>query len=342
MTATYQSNFKKITKHLKQPLTELTLNYDPRSYPHHEQEFLHSNLWHAFDPWKDAYSSPLTHINLYQVTNISQISELPTVLVRDGLFMLMEFFARSPNPKKMDGLILVHKTLRDYVPEVWRSKTLFYEFEFKGLKDNIFKIKNNQIIIKANITEGIFDYDLAMKKILEIKKQKYEKINFFFFNRSNPFLARDWDGDHRTIEYIESQSKFITFLEKEKIQHEFLTWREYFHVQGMHQYDCLDLNFKEKYYIDDFSNYFFMKKGATPQNLAQVKGSDDDIFVSLSPFHGIRILSKEASYDQSKANEIYRTLKAMDFNLKFDIGAFQMVDALSGKKLESSWPKIFT
>lgn len=342
MTATYQNNIKKLAKHLKQPLTEITLNYDPRAYPNHEHEFLHNSLWHGFDTWKDNYSSPLTHICLYQVTNISQIEELPTVLVRDGLFMLLEFFMRSPNPKKMEGLILVHKCLRDYVPEVWRSKTLFYEFEHRGSLNNVFKMKNKQVLIKANITDKIFDYEEAKQQILGLKKYKYDKLNFFFFNRSNPFLALDWDNDHKTISYIESQNNFISFLDKEKINYEFLTWKEYFHAQNMHQFDCFDLNFKEKYFIDDFSNYFFQKKGATPLNLANAKGNEADLYVPISAFHGIRVLGKEPSFNQAKANEIYKNLNSMDYKIKFDIGAFQMIDEMTGKKLESSWPKIFT
>lgn len=341
MTATYQNNFKKLVKHLKKPLTELTLNYDPRAYPNHEHQLLHSTLWHGFDPWKDNYSSPLTHICLYQVTNISQIEDLPTILVRDGLFMLLEFFLRSPNPKKLKGMILVHRCLRDYVPEAWRSKTLFYEIEYRGSEENIFKTKNKQVLLKANITDGIFDYEIAKSKILELKKLKYEKFNFFFFNRSNPFLVLDWDNDHRTIDYVTSQNSFIAFLEKEKIKHEFLTWQDYFHVPSIHQYDCLDLNFKEKYFIDDFSNYFFLKKGATPISLQEVKGNESDLYVPISAFHGIRVLGKEPPFNQIKANEIHKNLKKMDCSVKFDIGAFQMIDAVSGTKLESAWPKIF-
>lgn len=342
MTATYQNNIKKLAKHLKKPLTEIILNYDPRAYPNHEHELLHSNLWHGFDPWKDNYSSPLTHICLYQVTNISQIEDLPIVLVRDGLFMLLEFFMRSPNPKKMEGLILVHRCLRDYVPEAWRAKTLFYEIEYKGNQENVFKQKNNQALLKANITDGIFDYETTKSQILALKKLKYEKFNFFFFNRSNPLLALDWDNDHRTIEYIISQNNFISFLNKEKIQHEFLTWKEYYHVQNMHQYDCLDLNFKEKYFIDDFTNYYFIKKGASPINVNEAKASDADIYVPISAFHGIRVLGKEPNYTQIKAKEIEKNLKYMDCKVKFDTGTFQMIDDITGDKLESAWPKRFT
>jgi hypothetical protein len=341
MTAIYQNNFNKVKK-LINKATSLSLNFDPRAYPHHEHEFIHSSLIHGLDPWKDSYSSPLIHINLYQVTVPAQINSLSYFLVRDGLFTMIDFFVRCPNPKNVNGILLIHNCLREYVPALWRPKVLFYEFEYRKPEENIFKQKNRHVLIKANVTKELFDYDLAMKKILELKKQKYEKYFFFFFNKSNPFLAVKWDLDYLTIDYVASQSKFINFLIYEKIDYEFLTWKEYFHIPGMQQYDCLDLNFKEKHYIDDFTNYFFIKRGCDPYNPIKAKGNNSDEYIPLSGFHGIRILGKEPSY-KDKSNEIFKNLKLMNItNTKCDVGAFQMLNEYSDKFLESAWLKVYS
>lgn len=338
MTATYQTNFNKLKKYILKP--DSILNFDPRAYPYQEQEFVHNNLWHGFDPWKDNYSSPLTHINLYQVTIPAQVNSLPFMLVRDGLFTMIDFFSRCPNPKHINGNLLIHSTLRDFVPSSWRAKVLFYDFEYRKIISNVFAQKNKHILIKANITDSMFDYEIAEKKILDLKKLKYEKFMFFFFNRSNPFLVKDWDSDYRTNEYVLSQSKFINFLTKEKINFEFHTWKEYFHIPGMHQYDCIDLNFKEKYYLDDFTNYFFLKKGADPFNPILAKGNKDDLYVPLTSNHGIRIYSKELGY-KNKSDEIFKNLNLLNItNSKCDFGAFQMLEEYSGK-LDSAWFKVY-
>lgn len=345
MTATYQSNIKKIKKHTDAPNPDF-LNYDLRAYPFNTQKLVHDSLLHAFDPWKNYYVSSLIHVNLYEVTVLEQINRLPLMLVRDGLFTLIDFFNRFPNPKDIPGIMIVHNSLRDFIPAKWRRKVAFYEFEYRKTTEGLFQEKNNQVLIKANVTEGLFDYDQAVKQVLELKKKKYEKYNFFFFNRMNFFLIDQWDNDYRTIDYVLSQSKFINFLEKEKLNYEFHTWKEFFNAQGTHQYDCLDLNFKEKYYIDDYVNYQFARKGATPLNLIHQKitsANTTDIYVPLSHFHGIRVLSQEPSYNSQKADEIFKNLKLMNLeNEKCNVGAFQMIDSVSGKKLDSSWFKVYS
>jgi hypothetical protein len=341
MTATYQNNVKKVKQLLAKSISE-RMFYDPRAYPYHEEEFLHTFLKYGLDPWKDSYASPLVHINLYQVTTAKQINSLPFFLVRDGLFTLLDFFHRLPNPKLAPGIMFIHNSLKDYVPPIWRAKVIYYEFEYRNLETNVFQQKNKEVFIKANVTQGIFDYDLAMKKVLELKKLKFNKFNFLFFNRSNVFLAKEWDSDYLTIEYVRTQAKFINFLEKEKIDYEFLTWKEFFHIQGAHQFSCLDLNYKEKHYIDDFTNYHFLKKGMTPLNLSSMKGHESDLYVPITSFHGIRILGQAPTINSAKGDEIFKNLKLMNVSSeKCDYGAFQMFNEVSEKKLNSACLKVF-
>ena len=341
MTATYQNNFKKIKKYLIDPMPTL-MSYDPKSYPFHDQKLIHESLHHSFDPWKALYSSKIPHINLFEINILKQIETLPLFLVKDGLFTLLDFFNRFSNSKEIPGIMLVHSCLKDFIPNNWRAKVGFYEIEYRNQASPHFQQKNKHILIKANVTDSIFDYELAKKKVLELKKKKFEKFTFFFFNRTDPLLTVEWDLDERTNIYVASQNNFLKFLESEKIDYEFLTWKEYFHAQSMHQYHCLDLNYKEKYYIDDFANYLFAKKGATPAELISQKGNDEDIFFPISSFHGVRILANEPEYNDNKANEIQRNLKLMRLDkVKFNISAFQMVDNIAGKKLESAWFKNF-
>jgi hypothetical protein len=341
MTATYQNNFKKISKYIANPNPSFMV-HDPLQYAFRDQEKLHEFLDHSYGPWDNTYASPLTSINLFQVSTVKQISMLPSVFVRDGLFTTVDFFNRLPNPKDIPGIMLVHQSLRDFIPNEWRAKVLFYEIEYRNETLGQFQQKNNQLLLKAFVHDGIFDYEEATKKVLELKKQKFEKFNFFFFNRIDPLLVSEWDHDYRTIEYVKNQTKFISFLEKEKINHEFLTWKEFFNAQNFHQFHCVDLNFKEKYYIDDYTNYLFAKKGATPINPIRQKGHLSDLFVPLSSFHGIRIIGQEPNHNPKKADEIYKNLKLMNFEKKkCTADVFQMIDAVAGKKLDSAWFKIY-
>ena len=342
MTAIYQNNFKKISKYVEKPLVEF-MNFDPRAYPNHEHKFVHDFLWHALDPWKETYSSRLTHINLYQVTVAKQINKLPSILVRDGLFTLIDFFIRCPNPKLIHGIFIVHNCLRDFIPDKWRAKVLFYEFEYRNDFTKSFQQKNNQVLLKANVTNGIFDYTEALKIALDLKNKGYEKLHLFFFNKSNHFLATEWDADYRTNDFVLSQSAFLNALSKEKIQYETNTWKEFFNAQGTHQYDCYDLNYKEKFYIDDFSNYYFLKKGATPLYMETMKANSSDLYVPLSNFHGVRVFSTEPKYESKKIDTILKNLSMFNsIKEKCDVGSFQLINEIAGNKLGSAWVKRFT
>lgn len=341
MRATYQSNFKKINQYIEKPIPRY-MHFDPKEYVNHEPKLVHEFLRYSLDPWKESYSSPLTHINLYEVSDIKKISTLPSLLVRDGLFTLLDFFYRCPSPKDISGILTVHNCLRDFIPDKWRSKVLFYEFEYRANNSNVFHQKNDEILIKANVTNGMFNYEESFKTIIGLKKLGYKKFNLFLFFRSNQFLASEWDNDYRINEYVFSQAKFISALEKEKLKVELHTWKEFFNTQGMHQFDCLDLNHKEKYYVDDFSNYTFFKKGCTPINVISQKGDPADTYIPLSHFHGIRLLSREPNHNSKIANEIFKTLSLLkEDKEKYDTDIFQAIDSMSGKKLDSAWVKSF-
>jgi hypothetical protein len=342
MKAMYQNNFNRLNKYIQTPDKTLA-HFNPWAYPYHDEKLTHAFLYHGFDPWKDLYSSYLNHVSLYQVNYAKQISSLPFLLVRDGLFTMLEFFHRCPNPKEVPGVLLIHNCLRDFIPDKWRSKVLFYEFEYKNFATRKFQLKNNEVLLKANIDSNFFDYEKTFQLICELKAKGYKKFNLFFFLKQNHFLSQEWAFDYLLNEYVLDQSKFLERLKKANIQFEMHTWKEFFNCQNMHLYDCYDLNSKEKYYIDDFSNYTFLKKGAEPLNLVRVKGNRSDLFVPTSSFHGIRILGSEPQYQTKKITEIYKDLKMFDLEkMKFDAGVFQMINEVAGAQLDSAWIKTFS
>ncbi len=309
MTAIYQNNFRLF----KEMYLENRINIDEvnlLAYPYDKAILPHEHSHITFGPWMTTYASNLLHINLFQVTSSTQLKKFPYVLVRDGLFTLLDFFNRFPSPKDFKPLFLVHRNFQSFIPVEWKEKILYYDFEFFNKNHGSF---NNMLIVKGLWMEGILDQESLIDKFSKIIEMNYfKKMLICLPPRHNYFINSEWTGDRDLANLI---NKFVKFLDQDiklKIDFEFISWEDFYSIQDVQLYHFTDLNSKSLLYIDDYSNYYLLKKGAYPLSIPVTHSkSDQDIIAHASHFHGIRIFS-DIKEDKDRFKEVQKTFELLE------------------------------
>ena len=335
MKATYENNFKKIKKNLYS--TKQTAYENSYTFPSPSLTLVHEHCNYSLLPWTEGYASPLNHISLFSITSPSQLTMYHFVLVRDGALTLVDFFNRFPSPVGFKNLFIVHKNLKSLIPDKWCKLILFYDFDLIRLP---YKNKSpaDILLAKGLIMEGAFDileFKKSMLKILSLKK--FKKIIFCAPIRQNLFLKKEWNGDATYAHYSNEVMKFLYSEVAPKVEIEFITWKDFYNLADTHLLHFFDLNNKTNLYIDDFTNYYFLKKGATPLfYLEKRKTHKDDLVIKLSHQHGIRIFSKTDAFEFKKIKEIKNILKLLESNEEEPISesGFQALEALCKNNIE--------
>ena len=324
MTAIYQNNFKKIKTFLKKE-TELVKKIDILAYPFHQLTFPHAHTSHSLGPWNEQYHSQLNHINLFQLVDPLQLADFGFALVRDGLFTLMDFFHRFPTPKDFNTVLIIHQQFRDYIPPKWESRIVFFDFE---INKDFYKNKkyNDQLIVKGSVGGGIFENDYFFNFLSSLKKENIKKkILLCVSPRQNYFLREQWNGD---FEFAQNSNYFMKRIYQElekQFEVEFICWSDFFLMSDLHSYEFWDANKKSNVYVDDYSDFYLFKKGAKPYNIKNdsvVNHNPDDLIISLTHAHGIRILEK---VNQGKVKHWENLLKV-----------FEQLEIKKGEKLTTS------
>lgn len=329
MKATYQNNLKKIETLLDK---KKGASLDIFGFPFDKLVLPHGHTSHSLGPWDEHYYSPLNHVNLFQVVDSKQLARLHFALVRDGLFTLVDFFHRFSTPKGFKIILIVHEKFKEFIPLRWSNSVLFFDFD---ITSSLYESKtyNDQLIIKGSLMEGAFCNDQFIKNIDEVKKQKkIKKLLLCLSPRQNYFLRPTWQGD---VEFSNISNTFMksVYLElSTKLNLEFINWKSLFSMSDLHRYEFLDANKKDNLYIDDYTDFYLLKKGAKPVFIeAGSRKNENDIIVPLSHVHGIRVL---ANPHLSKINHwgyLTKTFELLEIEKgdQLNVSAFQAIQKLS-------------
>jgi hypothetical protein len=338
----YQNNFTKIESIFSNP-DNIFSSYSQHSY----SALAHDHTSYSMNKWNGNYSSFINPICLYEINSYKQLESKPFYFVRDGLFLLMDFFNRVKKPASGKCILLVHHSLRNFIPSEWIDSILFYEYEyrpqFSKLKTTE-SFKKNKIIIKIDFMNKLF----SVEKVLNLLKQYpgYDEILFCCsLHERNYFLEEKWDGGDFLFKTYET----IDVLKKAALKIcstvELITTKELLLQQNLYGFEYSDASFKECYFIDDFVNFYCLQKGAIPKSCIEEKSaSNKDLFVFLTFNHGIRILAKPGPIDQIVKQNFNLGFEQLGIlqNQKLPISGFQHLESLSSEIIGSSWMKTFT
>lgn len=296
MKTIYQKNYKNIFDHYREYNTSVF---------HYEREFeLLSRIEKAVQTISqrgEHYYNPIPSIFLLKINCLKLISFYPAVFCRDGLFTLLNFFQRFPTPGSCKTIMLIKADFISYVPASWHKHIVFYEFGmFQGLNNLTLNEPCNSLIIKGLSTDFTNLNPAMVKKILE---KKYDKVKILLFNRNNHFLNKDWVGDKENVHRLESFYPQLYSSLKNQTNFEFLDLDDLRQLKNYHHYKFFDIGNKNYYIGDDYIDFFLLSKGAIPDCKLENRKTGGNEIISLSPYHGYRLLKYEDIKRESLGSE---------------------------------------
>lgn len=295
MIAIYQKNFEKVKKYFEiiKNTTTVECGKLRKEYP-----LPHEDITWSLSPWSDNYFSPIANINLFEVTNPSQLYSYDCIIIRDGLLTFVDFFNRFPKPQVFKPVFIVHVSLKDFVPESWKGKIVFFDYYYK---ENDFENSNrDKLIIKGHVKRGFLNLD-ELKGNLQahVSKNHYSNVYICTTIRESRFLYNQYMSDTVLVnEYRVLKEILDGVLVKNKIKFEYIDWKSFYEFENCKDFYFLDINLKPLIYVDDSSSHFLLKRGAMPIFMSHGKKnksrkSEEDLEIPLTLNHGVVILKNE-------------------------------------------------
>jgi hypothetical protein len=129
-----------------------------------ESNNLSDNINLAMSPHSEVYYSSLCPIFSYELNNVQSLSLFGSVLLRDGVAFLLDFFIKNRYPGKLRTKIIVDYRLKDIVPETWHNHTAYFLY-----KSHLTASKNSLF----------YFMDIAQDFSLDFKQDKAKEIEDF-------------------------------------------------------------------------------------------------------------------------------------------------------------------
>lgn len=246
-------------------------------------------------PQSLSYFSRLRPMFSFEVKNLDKLSAFNHVLFRDGTLFLLRFFSQFPVPGKLRSKILIHKDCSFIVPEAWREHIICYE---TVQAHKVSKKSFHQLVWPLTLGELDFleeDYEGAFEII---GKQGNIKnvyvIPQYNMPRGEDYLDYDRSKIFHQMKALERGLKGldVIFIDISK-------------RGGIDFNECLYLPFNpgKIYFSDSSFDHEFLGSGA-----CSLTHTESDEYISLSPYHGMRLQSYESAVSEKRNQEKKRIL----------------------------------
>ena len=292
----------------------------------------YKNLQPALHPCSIKYTAPILPINLFEVANISYLNLFPVVLVRDGLFSMIDFFHRYPVPDEIKTLLIINAQFIPFVPSAWNDQVGFY--------NNILTENNNYstrepsfILVKSIMSQSFFSMNFLEKKLLSLKDSE-KKILFFIPEREDLFMGHDWVNNPFCYDVLQ---KIFTILGSKA---QMITWTDLLGLSNLEEGRVLDLNESLLGFNDDYLNHHLISRSCFPLEESVSKNEGHGYFIPYSFYHGISIFEADRCGQLcDETNLMKKTLKVpRDKILSKDFCEF-IVDLAIREKIKNVWYK---
>ncbi len=328
MKAIYQKNYSLFQKKFKvNPEMQTLYDLEQGRWNNNSPAVEHTS-YSINQSWKQGYSSPLFHINLHDLHSAEQINHLPFVLVRDGLFLLLDFFHRFPDPKYFKPIFLIHSSLVKFVPDAWLKKVLAYDFAYlPESKVGVLEPANKSFLLKGMFNTEIFN-DEKFFNLVE-RYAKKGKTYVALFMTDNPFIHAKWKGNEMLFHFANLISEIKGKLKKND-NVEFITYEKMYKLQDLNEFEFCDFNNKVNYYIDEYLNFFLFKNGcALGESELRKTEKFSGHFTRVTSMHGI-FVHDDFSVKRPKKYESFQSmfsiLAAEEFETAFSTNMFALID----------------
>lgn len=155
------------------------------------------DFFHPLNPMYSCFIKKQTDIEYFKV-----------ILLRDGAFLLLDFFYNFPIPKEKTPIILVPSDLSFLIPRPWKNHCLCYRVVEKRQPQN-----TKQLVFLALGSECFLSWQIFKPKMNEWLKKfpKDAEVSCFFSTRSDP-IDSDTSEKKLTFEFL---TKLQTHFNKE-------------------------------------------------------------------------------------------------------------------------------
>lgn len=333
MKAIYQKNFKKIIR----AATSSSL-FQPYHPDRRRARALEKYVF-TLAYWGIPHSNPFTSTFLYNIHSLSELKKYPVLFCRDGLFTLLDFFHRFPNPVNTTTILITHFDLVSFIPTAWVKNILFYEYGLMNQLNYLGRpVKRDSLLIKICqlSSDKAEDYIQTLEKLKELPLKNFKKIRFFCWSRDDLFLTPPWSRDKDFCERMNSFTPELLKIIKTHNDAKFIDFSTMLSLKDFHKYNYLDQNKKQFYVMDDHLDFLALSQGAQPCQTVKGAPFAQGSFFPLSPYHGFRII-ESSELDTSKIGWELGSVK----NLRANSQAGRFVSPLKSNENKNSDLNVF-
>jgi len=161
-------------------------------------------LW----PASEEFFHPLNPIYSCFVKRQSDLEYFKVLLLRDGAYMLLDFFFKFPTPKPNSAQILVPANLSFLVPKTWQSHVICYK-----IKKQVPSQQTKKLVFLALGSECFLSWPIFKHKFEKWLERfpKDAEVSTFFSIRADP-VDPDYSEKKLTFEFL---TKFSRYFDRE-------------------------------------------------------------------------------------------------------------------------------
>jgi hypothetical protein len=158
-------------------------------------------LW----PSSEEFFHPLNPIYSCFLKRHSDLEYFKVILLRDGAYMLLDFFFKFPTLKASYAQILVPANLSFLVPKSWHSHVVCYK-----VRKDVSAAMTKKLVFLAVGSECSMSWPIFKPKLLDWLEQfpKDAEVSLFFSTRADP-LDPDFSEKKLTFEFLTQFSRYF-------------------------------------------------------------------------------------------------------------------------------------
>ncbi|MCK5883677.1 MAG: hypothetical protein KAG61_08315 [Bacteriovoracaceae bacterium] len=244
-------------------------------------------------PCNEHILNPLNPVFLSQIYDLDLIEFVKYFMVRDGLYGVTDFFHRFPSPNNIKSILIIPEDFVDFVPEEWCKNVAYYSFKVdqRGCDE----VSNDVLFIKGIGTSTSCNL-LAIEDLASTICRKGIKKIIAYLPVRKDYFRRDEVFDEQTTHQVLS-----ILIRKTKCDIQFLPWRDLLQCKVRGYF--YDINGSGAIIFDDFLAHRLIAAGNVPLYCSKGESDKDDLFIRLSEYHGVRVISNEPQRNSTVASE---------------------------------------
>lgn len=259
-------------------------------------ESLRHNFYYSLlQSYSMPYETSLRSAFVDSFNSINDFIFYDHIMIRDGALGLFNFFSRFQTPpKRCQTLFIINASLAFIVPLAWKKNCLYCNLQTRSssIHYNFVSSDSRKLGLRIDLIEDCFDFEKAVKVLINEAK-KYDEIFIITkFVDSNSFIFDDWNGDDWFIGCNKILSRLIAICEKQKLNFKIISLEEVLALNNLYMVDIIDCTKLLLVSSDDYFTYHLLSKGARYLDHAStLYSTDHSLDIELSPYHQLSLIS---------------------------------------------------